>query len=264
MNKFVLLIFTGILAFSVEGCSYLAEFTDARKQLETETKKPTSIKVNASADKSQAKEEINEEDEVETAASSEAQPLQKIAGLIPTTNPETRVRGSVRGRQDPFSVVTLQPTIEIPPPEEKPGVEPRPSRSVSPVNRTNVRNTRPTRNVNRIPRSRPTPSNPTIPSLAKDVLITGVIELGGRPKIIVQAPEEASSRYVEVGEYLSNGQVLVKRIDINHFPTPRIILEQSGIEVAKTIGSESEETKVSSSPTTDTLTSSINDIAKKR
>ena len=68
------------------------------------------------------------------------------------------------------------------------------------------------------------------------MIISGLYEANGRTKLIVQAPEENTSRYVEVGQYLSNGQVLVKSIDKNHFPTPLIILEQSGIEVAKTIG----------------------------
>ena len=57
----------------------------------------------------------------------------------------------------------------------------------------------------------------------------------------MQAPEENNARYVEVGQYLSNGQILVKSIDPNHFPTPLVILEQSGIEIAKAIGEDPED-----------------------
>jgi hypothetical protein len=249
MNKFVLLILAGILTFSAEGCSYISDFSDARKKLETETNQPNSVKVDASANKSQSE---TEEDETEIAESSEeAQVLPQIAGLIPTTNPETRVKGSVRGRQDPFSVVTLQPTIELelPKEKEKPQVVNRSNR----IQRTNLRQPK---NVARTPIREPIKPTPFQPKLAQDVKITGVIEIGRRPKIIIQAPEESSSRYVEVGEYLSNGQVLVKRIDLNHFPTPLVILEQSGVEVAKTIGESAEDAKVMSSLSDETLSNS--------
>ncbi len=76
--------------------------------------------------------------------------------------------------------------------------------------------------------------------LAENVLITGLIELGDHIKVIVQAPEETSARYVEIGQYLSNGQVLVKRIEPG-FPAPTVILEQDGVEVAKVIGEDEEE-----------------------
>ena len=77
--------------------------------------------------------------------------------------------------------------------------------------------------------------------MAENVLITGLVQLGDRIQIIVQAPEETSSRYVEVGQYVSNGKVLVKRIETS-FPTPVVILEQAGIEVAKAIGQTKDET----------------------
>ncbi|MEO1006491.1 MAG: hypothetical protein AAFW67_11720, partial [Cyanobacteria bacterium J06638_38] len=100
------------------------------------------------------------------------------------------------------------------------------------------------------------------PSLAQEVIISGLYEANGSTKLIVQAPEEDTSRYVEVGQYLSNGQVLVKRIEQDSFDFPLIILEESGIEVAKTIGisAEDEADDVSFVPTeipNSTLSSSI-------
>lgn len=73
------------------------------------------------------------------------------------------------------------------------------------------------------------------PTLAKGIEVTGVIEVGGVPRAILKAPNEAA-RYVQTGQRVSNGQVLVKRIEMNRGPNPVVILEQYGIEVARQVG----------------------------
>ncbi len=73
------------------------------------------------------------------------------------------------------------------------------------------------------------------PTLAKGIEVTGVVEVGGVPTAIVKVPNEPG-RYVREGERLSNGQVLVKRIDMNRGSTPVVILEQYGQEVARSVG----------------------------
>jgi len=73
------------------------------------------------------------------------------------------------------------------------------------------------------------------PTLAERVKVTGAIQIGGVPHAIVEAPGQ-QPRYVKVGDYLANGQVLVKRIEMNGGFDPVVILEQSGIEVAKRVG----------------------------
>lgn len=73
------------------------------------------------------------------------------------------------------------------------------------------------------------------PTLAKGIEVTGVVELGGVPTAIVKVPNEPG-RYVREGERLSNGQVLVKRIEMNRGSTPVVILEQFGQEVARGVG----------------------------
>lgn len=73
------------------------------------------------------------------------------------------------------------------------------------------------------------------PTLAQGVEVTGVVEVGGVPQAILKAPNE-SSRYVRAGQRVSNGQVLVKRIEMNRGPAPVVILEQYGIEVARQVG----------------------------
>ncbi len=73
------------------------------------------------------------------------------------------------------------------------------------------------------------------PTLARGVEVTGVIDVAGVPNAIVRVPNEPS-RYVQAGQRISNGQVLVKRIEMNRGPTPVVVLEQYGIEVAKQVG----------------------------
>ncbi len=74
------------------------------------------------------------------------------------------------------------------------------------------------------------------PELAKNVTVMGVVQIGEQTQAIVQVPSEATSRYVQVGQRLSNGQVLVKRIELNAGAEPLVILEQYGVEVSKAVG----------------------------
>lgn len=73
------------------------------------------------------------------------------------------------------------------------------------------------------------------PTLARGIEVTGVVEVGGVPSAIVQVPNEPS-RTVREGDRLSNGQVLVKRIEMNRGPTPVVVLEEFGQEVARQVG----------------------------
>ena len=228
MNKVVLLTLTGAIALLTQSCSFFKDFADARKELEEETKKPIPVQVNTNAVQTPEPEAQTEEE----FADLEAEPTEAIAGLIPATNADIRVRSVVRGRQDPFSTVTLTPKIEIEKTEE--------TKPVANTNRNRNRNASNNRQQNNKSLDLPV-AEAFEPTLAQDVVISGLYEAGGRTRLIVQAPEENTSRYVEVGQYLSNGQVLIKSIDRNHFPTPMVTLEQSGVEVIKTIGDSSEE-----------------------
>ena len=234
MNKTVLLVLTVIITSMTGGCSFLS---NAKKDFDESTSKPLpKVKstptpvVNA---KPEAEEEFADLEE-------DTEPTQTIAGLIPTTDADARVRSIVRGRRDPFSVVSLVPKIEIEQEEELP----------APVNNRNNRNNRNSRQPNRLDRQPnavrdrlPTPIEQFKAELAQRVIISGLYESNGSTKLIVQAPEESNSRYVEVGQYLSNGQILVKSIDRNHFPTPVVILEQRGVEVIKAIGETPEDSR---------------------
>lgn len=241
MNKTVLLVLTIAITSVTGGCSYFSDFNEARKEVEESAKKPIPVRVNTAKTPDKTTEEEDEEfADLETEAEAEA--TQAIAGLVPATDPDTRVRKSVRGRPDPFSVVTLVPKIEIEEVEEEP----------QPVNNRNNRTNRERNRVSQRPNSNnnnnrnnrpPNPVEELRAELAQEVIISGLYESNGRTKLIVNAPEEDNSRYVEVGQYLSNGQILVKSIDRNHFPTPLVVLEQSGVEVFKAIGETPEDSR---------------------
>lgn len=74
------------------------------------------------------------------------------------------------------------------------------------------------------------------PALAQAVEVSGVVQVGDQAQAIIKAPNENTSRYVSVGQRLANGQVLVKRIEMNEGSDPIVIFEQYGIEVAKRVG----------------------------
>ncbi|NJM57625.1 MAG: hypothetical protein HC857_09585 [Synechococcales cyanobacterium RU_4_20] len=73
------------------------------------------------------------------------------------------------------------------------------------------------------------------PALARAVEVTGVIQIGSTYQAIVKAADEPTSRYVSVGQRLSNGRVLVKRIESNG-SEPVVILEEGGVEVVRAVG----------------------------
>ncbi len=221
MNKIALLIFVGTFAVLVEGCSLVAEFFNSDRQEETTT-------ANQPQSPNEAKEPQQEqavEESEELLASKE------VAGLIPATNPEVRARGSIRGRQDPFAPISIKPQIKVKQ-EEKQQREDSSDFTSTPT----------IESLENEPAAESLENEPKA-ILAEDVIITGLVEVGGITNIIVRAPEEASSRYVQVGQYLSNGRILVKRVESSNSPAlPRVILEQDGVEVAKEVG-ETPETK---------------------
>ncbi len=233
MNKAVLLILTGTLALLTQSCSFFADFADSRQELDENTAKPIPAEVDA------LQQAENQKLEAEFAdLEEEVEPTQEIVNLIPATNPDVRVRNIIRGRNDPFSVVTLNPRIKIEPKEKEPASSP----TVPTINRTPSQPEQQTNQDNNTNADLPQPEPPVEPTLAQNVVVSGLYEANGRTRLIVQAPEESSSRYVEVGEYLSDGQVLVKRIVKSQLSLPVVILEQSGIEVSKAIGETSEAT----------------------
>lgn len=125
-------------------------------------------------------------------------------------------------RQEPFvpeQAVPEQVPEEELPPFEWTGEEEEPEEEVEPVQEFN-------------PEELPPLPEPTI---ANGLTVTGVVNLGGSTKAIVQ-DGEGKSRYVSPGEYLGSGQVLVKRIEMNRGPQPVVVFEELGMEVMRAVG----------------------------
>ena len=80
------------------------------------------------------------------------------------------------------------------------------------------------------------------PELARSVEVTGVIQVDNLTQAILKVPTEPATRYVQAGQLLSNGQVLVKRIEMNQGSSPVVVLEQYGIEVNRKVGENQPQT----------------------
>lgn len=190
-----------------------------------------------------------------------------LAELLPSTDANERLKEIERDRSDPFAFVPIPPPSALapPPPEDRPtptggnnagggtqgggtqgGGQPAPSQAGG-------RSPRPTASGNNTSPGATSPGNggvtqpdllpieplPDLPEpavVASQVQIFGVAETGGEMYAIVQAPGEPTSRYVRVGDRLSNGAVLVKRIETRPSSEPLVILEERGIEVALPVG----------------------------
>jgi hypothetical protein len=157
--------------------------------------------------------------------------------LISSTNSAQRIRGIQRNRPDPFALISTTPTVEIPPnqnPQPVPAL-PTPQPSVAPP--LPPVQTQPLAAIPNLVNSTPPPLPlPPQPTLARAVKVTGVVQIGDTLHAIVDAPNEPSSRYVQAGQRLANGRVLVKRIEIQGVE-PVVVLEQNGIEVITAVGS---------------------------
>lgn len=203
---------------------FFSNFAEVKENSQENILDPNQTDPNNAANNSQTQ---TEQPATETTAE-KPDPNQQVAGLIPATNPDLRVRSSIRGRQDPFAIINVKPKIELIKKEEPTAEKKSLARSLPSIPTLNRSTSIPS-----IPSEQPAVSPE--PTLANDVVISGLIKINGETKIIVNAPGETSSRYVGVGQYLSNGQILVKRIEADR-QTPLVILEQSGIEVAKAVG----------------------------
>jgi hypothetical protein len=63
-----------------------------------------------------------------------------------------------------------------------------------------------------------------------------VVKVGNEIFIIAKASNDATSRYVKVGQRIANGKVLIKRVLFKPGEDPVVILEENGVEVSKTVG----------------------------
>lgn len=176
--------------------------------------------------------------------------------LISSTDPNQRVQQVQGNRADPFALLPTTPTVQrtaddtqtaaaptatspttaqSPPNQPRPTAQPPGTRPTTPNGQGGTGQLAPIPEL--VPRRSPIAAAPPQPQpdLARAVQVTGVVQVGDTAYAIVDAPNEPSSRYVQVGQRLSNGQVLVRRIEMNR-PEPVVVLEQNGIEVVRAVG----------------------------
>lgn len=177
-----------------------------------------------------------------TSATSVNPPL-PVPNLIPPTTSSARSPQSEIGRTDPFAAVVVPPTVSI-----RATTPPSPPVPASPTSSTTVNAPVATAplplpsvqpapvGINQFP---PVTTMPAVPPLrlADAIEISGVVEVGGKTSVIVQVPNERTSRYVYVGDYVSNGNVLVKRVEMGIEPV--VVLEEDGAEVTRYVGNGS-------------------------
>jgi len=192
--------------------------------------------------------------------------LPRDLDLIPSTNPDQRVQSVQGERSDPFSVVPTTPSVQIEILDDGSGTQTgttsgngqatggatsrgtagsgsagRSTGSGSTGGRTATSGGGLAPIPNLVPgRSSATPTvapppRPPQPTLARAVEVLGVVQIGSVPYAIVSAPNEPTSRYVREGQRLSNGQIVVRRIEVNG-PAPAVVFEQYGIEVITAVG----------------------------
>jgi hypothetical protein len=229
------------------------------------------------------------EDVEEGKTPTTAQPVTRTASLIPATTPSQQQKIIAQGKtSNPFNLVPdpkrnilIQPNPDYVPPEVKAAAAAQQQAQAGGANSGGT-----TANGQNKPGSSGTTTNPgngstlpvppnirnggsTIkpkpffvpvlpklpePELAKQILVSGVVKIGNKTNLIVETPQAGGKsliQYVKEGDYLGNGQVLVKRIDTNRY-TPLIILEQYGIEVSKKVGVSSLNVAVAQTPAANT------------
>jgi hypothetical protein len=165
-----------------------------------------------------------------------------VPNLIPPTTSSAQLPQSEIGRTDPFATVIVPPTVSIraSTPASPPAI-PAPAAS-TPIEAPVATAPLPLPVVQPAPIATsafPPMTMPALPPrrLSETIEISGVVEVGGKTSVIVQVPNEQTSRYVHVGEYVSNGNVLVKRVEMGIEPV--VILEEDGAEVTRYVGSGS-------------------------
>jgi hypothetical protein len=188
------------------------------------------------------------------------------SSLTRPTDPEARVKAISKGRPNPFSPLVPAGSGKAAPegkataasnsstpgnPEKTPGSTALPKELILPSSGASSGASSALPQVK--PGVSPIPSGqvvlPPLPqaTLAKQVKVQGVALVGGTPKAILQAPNEAVVRTVSEGDFLSNGQIRVASIQLNG-QEPKVVLQESGQLVSVGVGAPSAPASPSPSP----------------
>ena len=164
-----------------------------------------------------------------------------LAELLPSTDPNERLKEVDNDRPDPYAFVPIPP----PPSAAPPAPEDTPEANVEEVDDANEGTNggagEPESEAAEQPDGdflplEPLPALPEPAVVASQVQIFGIAQVRGEVYAIVLAPNEPTSRYVREGDRLANGTVLVKRIETRTSSEPLVVLEERGIEIALPVG----------------------------
>ena len=177
-----------------------------------------------------------------------------IPGLIQPISPQARVPVITSGRSDPFALLSIPPlmigsvsqpsqpssgavpaaptlTSALPASLPLQPPQPLPTVALKPLAPPAHPNSMPLLPISRVPE---TPISPVSPiSTAEAIDITGAMQIGNRWSVIAKEPEAPSSRHVQVGDYLANGRVLVKRVVTGPGTGVIVVLQQDGRDINK-------------------------------
>ena len=231
----VLLITTG--AISLSGCGFFNRNSDVAEEPTT----PTDPVVQPLETAEGELPNLPEGGDAVVVASPNSPTTVVARDLIQSTDPNERTIGVERTRTDPFAGLTI-PLVPPQPIEAETaaGGGGQTSPAAAAPTAAGPGGAAPGTGAN--PGSRQGslegPEIATLPEIpqpttARAVRVSGVVQIGGSPYAIVQAPNDVE-RYVRPGESVAGGRVIVKRIDTRSVE-PRVILVENGIEVERLV-----------------------------
>ncbi|MCU0526175.1 MAG: hypothetical protein MUF72_15255 [Elainella sp. Prado103] len=259
MRPVLLVTAVAVLGFGVAGCNLFGGGDDTTV-VEQPVEQPVEVPVEASPEASPGAPAF----EQPTVTPKNAPRGILPPDLISSTDPNQRVQQVKGERSDPFSLLPTTPSVQL----AEGATPPAPVTVTIPIAPTTTNATAPTGGAQAPARVTPnTPSRSTPesnggnggtspgnngtangpqspikntpprpqPTLARAVKVTGVVQVGDQVYAIVNAPNEPTSRYIQAGQRLAGGEVLVRRIETNR-PDPVVVLEQAGVEVVRAVG----------------------------
>ncbi|MGA1355501.1 MAG: hypothetical protein ACO35Q_02335 [Prochlorothrix sp.] len=149
---------------------------------------------------------------------------------VSAVTPETTASGSAAPASAPVTnpaiaqlpPVATQPIAPQPLPQQPIALQPLPQQSIpqppAPI---------------AVPQTLAAPESPT--ALAEQLEIKGLLQIGGQLKLIIKEEGATSTRTVQVGDRVSGGRVLIRKIEVPDSGNPQVTLEQNGKTIVRTV-----------------------------
>ncbi|MEM0979642.1 MAG: hypothetical protein AAGH78_05140 [Cyanobacteria bacterium P01_H01_bin.58] len=237
MSRFSALALFMMIGFGASGCGFINGLLNR----DTDTAETP----DASESTEAPDEAIVENEAPEDEAGDEAPETVAVDGVLPevptgrgavpatlleSTDPNERLRAVERDRPDPYQYVPV--SLPLPAPTPPPNGVPQI------LEEERLQEPDFFEDTTALLPDLPVIAEPTL--VASEVQVSGIVQLNGADYVIVQAPGEPTPRHVRVGDRLSNGTILVKRIETRPGSEPVLVLEEQGLEIFLPAGSGTE------------------------